>query len=178
VLLPARWRVRLGYVAGALALALACPTAEWVGAGLVLGLLGEALRLWASGHIEKTQRLATGGPYAHTQSPLYLGSTLMAVGFVLASSSPWVALAVGAYFLLFYPSVIREEAAFLAAKFPEQHPAWAAAVPRFIPRISPAGPAASRFEWRRVSLNKEWRTCLALPLVFGLLLLRARLGCW
>jgi protein-S-isoprenylcysteine O-methyltransferase Ste14 len=177
-LLPARWRVRLGYVAGAVALWLARPTPAWVFVGLALALVGEALRVWASGHIEKTQRLATGGPYAHTQNPLYLGSTLMAIGFVLASSSVWVALGAGLYFLLFYPRAIRAEAVFLAEKFPGEHAEWATSVPRFVPRFSPGGPAASRFAWQRVQLNKEWRTCLALPLVFGLLLLRGRFGGW
>jgi protein-S-isoprenylcysteine O-methyltransferase Ste14 len=176
--LPSRWRVRLGFLAGAAALALACPTRVGLVVGAALALAGEALRVWASGHIEKTTRLATGGPYAHTQSPLYLGSTLMALGFVCASGSPWVALAAVTYFLLFYPRTIREEAVFLAAKFPEEHGAWASAVPPFLPRLRPAGPAVSRFEWRRVSVNKEWRTCLALPLVFGLLLLRSRFGSW
>jgi protein-S-isoprenylcysteine O-methyltransferase Ste14 len=170
--------VRIGYLAGALALALAHPRPAWVLAGVALTLVGEALRVWASGHIEKTQRLATGGPYAHTQNPLYLGSTLMALGFVLACSSIWVTLAAGLYFVLFYPRAIRAEAAFLAEKFPGEHAAWSTAVPRFIPRLNPAGPAASRFAWQRVRLNKEWRTCLALPLVFGLLLLRVRLGGW
>jgi hypothetical protein len=97
---------------------------------------------------------------------------------VLASASLWVTLGAVLYFLLFYPRAIRAEAAFLAEKFPQEHAAWAAAVPRFFPRLRPAGPAASRFAWQRVRVNKEWRTCLALPLVFGLLLLRARFSVW
>jgi protein-S-isoprenylcysteine O-methyltransferase Ste14 len=177
-LLPARWRVRLGYVAGVAALLLARPTPRWLLMGLAPVILGEALRVWASGHIEKTQRLATGGPYAHSQNPLYLGSTLMAAGFVLACSSLWVTLGAALYFLLFYPSAIRGEAAFLAARFPQEHAVWSAAVPRFLPRLRPAGPAASRFAWQRVGVNKEWRTCLTLPLVFGLLMVRARFGGW
>ena len=34
------------------------------------------------------------------------------------------------------------------------------------------GPRASRFDWRRVRLNREWRTVAALPLVTLLLYLR------
>ena len=62
------------------ALVLARPTPVSLALGLPLALLGEALRLWASGHIEKTKALATGGPYAHTRNPLYVGSLLMAIG--------------------------------------------------------------------------------------------------
>ena len=126
--------------------------------GLPLASLGEALRLWASGHIEKTKRLATGGPYAHSRNPLYVGSLLIALGVAVACASPWVVLAVAAYFLAFYPAVMREEAAFLAAKFPAEYAAWAAAVPLFWPRLAPGGPRASRFDWARVRMNREWRT--------------------
>ena len=65
-----RLRVPLGYLAGALAVVFARPTPASIAAGLALAVVGEALRLWASGHIEKTRRLATGGPYAHTRNPL------------------------------------------------------------------------------------------------------------
>ena len=91
-------------------IALARPRPWSLLAGLVLGLVGEAIRIWASGHIEKTRVLATGGPYAHTRNPLYLGSTLMGAGIALASASPWAALAGAVYLLAFYPSAIRGEA--------------------------------------------------------------------
>ena len=106
-------------MAGAIVIALARPRPWSLLGGLALGLLGEALRIWASGHIEKTRVLATGGPYAHTRNPLYLGSTLMAAGIALAAASPWAALAGAVYFFAFYPSAIRGEAAFLATRFPD-----------------------------------------------------------
>jgi hypothetical protein len=66
---------------------------------------------------------------------------------------------------------MREEAAFLAAKFPGEHAAWAAAVPLFWPRPTPGGPRSSRFAWARVATNREWRTAAALPFLAALLLL-------
>lgn len=168
--MPSRYRVPAGWLLAAIVLALARPTSASLLAGLPLAVLGEALRVWASGHIEKTERLATGGPYAHSRNPLYVGSALLALGVAVACASPWVVVPVAGYFLAFYPSVMREEAAFLAAKFPEEHAAWAAAVPLFWPRPTPAGPRASRFSWSRVSRNREWRTAAALPLIAALLL--------
>jgi len=161
-------------VAGAIVIALARPRPWSLVAGLVLGLLGEAIRIWASGHIEKTRVLATGGPYAHTRNPLYLGSTLMAAGIAIASASPWAALAAAAYFLAFYPSAIRGEAEFLASRFPDTFAPWAREVPAFAPRLTPGGPRASRFSWARVGLNREWRTLLAVPLALALLWARGR----
>jgi len=174
--LPSRLRVPLGWAAGIVVLVLARPTPLSLALGLPLAALGEALRLWASGHIEKTRELATGGPYARTRNPLYLGSLLMALGAAVAAASPWVALAVALYLLAFYPSVVREEADFLAKKFGPDYGAWAGAVPLFLPRLTPAGPRASRFDWARVRANREWRTALAVPLIAVLLLARGLLA--
>jgi protein-S-isoprenylcysteine O-methyltransferase Ste14 len=170
-----RLRVPLGYAAFALVLVLARPRRESVAAGIALAVLGEGLRIWASGHIEKTQRLATGGPYAHTRNPLYVGSALLALGVAVASASPFVVLAVAAYFAVLYPAVIREESAFLAARFPEEYAAWARDVPAFLPRLRPAGPRATRFDWHRVRVNREWRTAIALPVVAAVFAVRALL---
>jgi protein-S-isoprenylcysteine O-methyltransferase Ste14 len=174
--LPSRLRVPLGWAAGIVVLVLARPHPLSLALGLPLAALGEAVRLWAAGHIEKTKALATGGPYAHTRNPLYVGSLLMALGAAVAAASPWVALAIAVYLLAFYPSVVREEADFLAKKFAPQYAAWASAVPLFLPRLTPAGPRASRFDWARVRANREWRTALALPVIAGLLLVRWQLS--
>jgi protein-S-isoprenylcysteine O-methyltransferase Ste14 len=174
--MPSRYRVTAGWIVGVIVILLARPTPRSLLLGLPLALAGELVRIWASGHIEKTRALATGGPYAHTRNPLYVGSLLIALGVAVACASPWVVLAVAVYFAAFYPSVMREEAAFLAQRFPAEHSAWAAAVPMFWPRPTPGGPRGSRFEWARVRMNREWRTALALPLIAGLLYARSLLG--
>jgi protein-S-isoprenylcysteine O-methyltransferase Ste14 len=168
--MPSRYRVTAGWALGVLVFALAQPTPRSLLLGLPMALLGETVRVWASGHIEKTKRLATGGPYAHSRNPLYVGSLLIALGVAVACASPWVVLAVAVYFFAFYPSVIAEEASFLATKFPDEYAAWARGVPPFWPRLAPGGPRASRFELSRVRTNREWRTAAALPLLAALLL--------
>jgi protein-S-isoprenylcysteine O-methyltransferase Ste14 len=170
--MPSRYRVAAGWLLGVLVLVLARPTLASILLGLPLVVLGETARLWASGHIEKTLRLATGGPYAHSRNPLYVGSLLLALGVAVACASPWVVLAVALYFVAFYPAVMREEADFLRKKFPE-YGLWEAEVPLFRPRLTPGGPRESRFEWARVRVNREWRTAAALPLVAALLYARS-----
>jgi protein-S-isoprenylcysteine O-methyltransferase Ste14 len=169
---PSRYRVVLGYAVGLLLFLLARPSLRSLLLALPPITLGEAIRLWASGHIEKTQRLATGGPYAHTRNPLYLGSALIALGVALACSSVSAAVVIAAYLAAFYPSVMREEADFLRAKFAGEYQAWAGEVPAFLPRLSPGGPRETRFSWERVARNREWRTALALPLLLALALAR------
>ena len=173
--MPSRYRVAAGWVLGVLVLVLARPGLRSILLGLPLVVLGAAARLWASGHIEKTLKLATGGPYAHSRNPLYVGSLLLALGVAVACASPWVVLAVALYFLAFYPAVMREEAAFLRKKFPE-YAGWEAAVPLFWPRLLPGGPRESRFDWARVRRNREWRTAAALPLLAALLYARSLFG--
>jgi protein-S-isoprenylcysteine O-methyltransferase Ste14 len=169
-----RVRVAAGYAVFVIALFCARPTTGSILAAIPLALLGQALRLWAAGHIEKTHALATGGPYAHTRNPLYLGSVLLALAAGLAAASPWAIAAIATYFVVFYPAIVAEEAAFLRAKFPHEYAAWASQVPLFLPRVSSGGPRSSRFSWRRVAANREWRTALALPFVFALLWARGR----
>jgi protein-S-isoprenylcysteine O-methyltransferase Ste14 len=167
-------RVAAGYLLGALALVLARPTVTSIVIGLSLALVGETVRLWAAGHIEKTQALATGGPYAHTRNPLYVGSVLLALGAAAAAASPWVVLGVVVYFVAFYPAVIAEESGYMRTKFGADYDAWAAEVPAFLPRITPGGARRSRFSWARVKKNREWHTALALPLLGVLFYWRSR----
>jgi protein-S-isoprenylcysteine O-methyltransferase Ste14 len=173
--LPSRLRVPLGYLTGLAVLALAWPVPALLALGLVLAAVGEGIRLWASGHIEKGRSLATGGPYAHTRNPLYFGSVLMGLGVAVASASPWVVFAVCAYLAAFYPSVMRSEADFLRSKFPDGYEEWSRAVPLFLPRLTPGGPRMTVFDWGRVRMNREWRTAAALPAVALLLYLRSLL---
>jgi protein-S-isoprenylcysteine O-methyltransferase Ste14 len=166
---PSRLRVVFGYAVGVVVLLLARPTPVSLLVALPFAGLGEAIRIWASGHIEKTQRLATGGPYAHTRNPLYLGSALIALAVSAACASVAVAACVAVYLAAFYPSVVREEANFLRRKFGEEYEAWAREVPVFLPRLTPGGQRSTRFDWGRVRQNREWRTAVAL-LVAGLVL--------
>jgi len=89
-----------------------------------------------------------------------------------ASASVIVLAAVAVYFAALYPAVIREESAFLARRFPDEYAAWAREVPAFLPRLTPAGPRSSAFQWDRVRRNREWRTAAALPVVVAILAAR------
>ena len=60
----ARWRVRLGYPLGIVAFLLATPTVGSLAIGAAVGAAGEALRIWAAGHLEKGLEVTRTGPYA------------------------------------------------------------------------------------------------------------------
>jgi protein-S-isoprenylcysteine O-methyltransferase Ste14 len=155
--------------------------------GLIVVAAGEAVRIWAAGYIQKDDVIATGGPYAFVRNPLYFGSFLLAIGYVLASglgiSSLPVALvawtAVIALFLLFHIAAILSEERFLRGKFGEPYENYLKCVPRLIPRPLPAKqPVTTRdgyFEWSQAIHNRELTTagiavavCAAFALEFAL----------
>lgn len=79
-------------------------------AGIVLALLGVGLRLWSAGVIRKSETLATTGPYALTRHPLYLGSLLLACGFLMTIGSLRdVVIVIAAALVLCVPSILAEE---------------------------------------------------------------------
>jgi protein-S-isoprenylcysteine O-methyltransferase Ste14 len=132
-----RIRVPLGFAFAVLYFWLARPSWRSLAFGAVLIIPGLAIRALASGHVRKNEALAMSGPYAYSRNPLYLGSLLIGIGFALAARSWWVGIVLIAMFFAIYVPVIRSEEAFLRERFPEFE-AYAKAVPRMIPRITPA----------------------------------------
>src|SRR5687767_9826396 len=87
----ARWRVPLGFLFAVAALILSRPTLRSLALGVMVAAPGEALRIWAAGHLEKSREVTRSGPYRLTRHPLYAGSALMGAGLAIASGSVTVA---------------------------------------------------------------------------------------
>jgi Phospholipid methyltransferase len=138
---------------------------------------GILLRALASGHIRKNAELATTGPYAHTRNPLYLGSVLIAAGFIVASRNPWIGLGATAMFLFIYVPVIKAEEAYLRSAFPD-YAAYARRVPRLLPRLTPyrAEPVAmtrpGNFSTELYLRHREYNAALGSLLMIAALILK------
>ena len=154
-----RIRVPIGFAFTVLYLWLARPTVKSLLLGAALVLTGLAIRALASGHVEKNQRLATGGPYAYTRNPLYLGSLILAGGFVLAARSWWIAVGVIVIFLAVYLPVIGAEETFLRERFPEFEE-YARQVPRLLPRWSAFHNSHGEFSWDLYWKHREYNAAL------------------
>jgi protein-S-isoprenylcysteine O-methyltransferase Ste14 len=140
-----------------------------IGAGLLV-------RALASGHIRKNAELATTGPYAYTRNPLYLGSILIALGFVIAARNWWIAAGALVMFVLIYLPVIRSEEAYLRSAFPG-YSAYAAKVPRLLPRFTPyradsAAAQAAAFSKELYWRHREYNAALGSILMIGALILK------
>ncbi len=133
-----RVRVPLGFAFAGFFVWLARPAWLFLGLSMVLVAPGLVLRGYASGYVKKNAELTVSGPYAYTRNPLYLGSMLIAFGFALAARSVLIAAVLVVLFAAIYIPVIRSEEEYLRSVFPE-FDAYAAAVPRLIPRIVAVG---------------------------------------
>jgi protein-S-isoprenylcysteine O-methyltransferase Ste14 len=147
------------------------PTALALALGLLLIAGGEALRLWATGYLHKTESLTIVGPYAYLRHPLYLGTLLIASGFALMAQTTLAAvlyaLFVLGYFAYYVPYKNRIEGARLEARFGDEYRRYAVAVP--LPRLHayvPLGkdPGAG---WQRLRFAENHEVGVALGVFAG-----------
>lgn len=159
----ARWRVPLGYALGIVAFLLAAPSPSSLALGASVGAVGEALRIWAAGHLEKGREVTRSGPYALTRHPLYLGSGIMGAGFAIAARSAVVVLIVGAYLVVTITAAIRSEEAHLTDRFGSAYPDY---------RRGEAADGLRRFAVERALRNREYRALAGFIAVIALLAAR------
>ena len=98
---------------GAAALWLAQPTERSLQIGAIVGACGEALRVWAAGHLEKGREVTASGPYRLMRHPLYVGSTVMGIGLAIAAANAIVAILVLGYLAVTLTAGVRTEEAHL-----------------------------------------------------------------
>lgn len=160
----ARRRVTLGFVAAAAAVWLSQPTWDTWRWGALVALAGQAVRVWAAGHLEKSREVTTSGPYRFVGHPLYLGSALLAVGVVIASRSLIVFVLTALYMGTTIGAAIRQEEAFLRRTFEADYARYQAGTA--VPAV------ARRFSWARAMRNREYRSVLGAVVGFALLALK------
>jgi protein-S-isoprenylcysteine O-methyltransferase Ste14 len=172
-----RSRVPLGFLFAAAYLWWARPAWLSLLAGGAIALVGIIIRALASGHIRKNTELATTGPYAYARNPLYLGSIVIALGFLVAARDVWIGVAAVAMFTFVYLPVIRAEEKYLRAAFPG-YDEYAGHVPRLLPRLTAyragaADQAAPRYFSAELYLrHREYNAALGSVLMMGALILK------
>jgi protein-S-isoprenylcysteine O-methyltransferase Ste14 len=142
--------------------------------GTILAFVGQALRLWAAGHLVKDRILATTGPFAYTRHPLYLGSALIGLGLCLASGMWWSFLLVAVVFVLFYLPTAAFEEKWLRDTYGESYNHYREAVPgvgvrlsRYCPPDRSAAAPERGFAWGHIVGNREHHTALATALLLA-----------
>ena len=126
-------------------------------AGGALIVLGEALRIWATGHLRKNEVLTLGGPYRYVRDPMYIGSLLIVTGFMLVGDQHALIVIFWLVFFAYYiPRKRHIECSRLLEKFGTAYADYMGAVRSMIPRLKPyQGAEQSRFAWRQCFANNE-----------------------
>lgn len=103
-----------------------------------------ALRVWGSSYLtsatvwsanSRTGSLVTGGPFAYTRNPLYLGNVLMALGIgTFAPAFGWVFINLAQ--MAFIVMLIRWEERGMRERYGDAFNAYCSYVPQFFPRFT------------------------------------------
>jgi protein-S-isoprenylcysteine O-methyltransferase Ste14 len=110
---------------------------EWFFPALAISLFGEAIQLWCFASLQKNQVLAANGPYAMVRNPMYLGRYFLLLGMLMLPGNAWLLAAFSILYYLYMVNRVRREEALLAPTFGEAYSRYCAAVPRFLPRLTP-----------------------------------------
>jgi protein-S-isoprenylcysteine O-methyltransferase Ste14 len=164
--LLARFRVALGWVFGPLVFLLAEPTDASLVAGLAIALVGESLRFWAAGHLNKSREVTASGPYRWFAHPLYVGSSIMGLGVGVASHSLIAIGIVALYLAVTLTAAIRHEEAHLRRLFGDRYDRFKRG------DLQDAG-AQRRFSVAQAFANHEPRAVVGLAIVWLLLFFKA-----
>lgn len=133
-------------------------------AGIGYVIAGLLIRLWSNGYAIKNDKLTTSGPYAFVRNPLYLGTFLIAVGFMFilnlninGGNVVKLLFLLGLAFM--YYRTIQSEQGMLKAKFGKTYDDYCARIPAMIPCLTPYTEGEQwPFSLDRLIYSKEYKT--------------------
>jgi len=171
-------RIPASILMGVAILLLAHPTRLSWTLGLVVIVLGETLRIWASGYIHKSAEVTASGPYAMCRHPLYLGHFIIATGFCIAADSLPTFIIISISFFIIYMPTWKNEEKNLIALFGDTYAEFMASrfaiLPRWNVRI-----LSGEFSWQMVKKHREWNHVLGLAAgAVGMIALGLLHGTW
>jgi protein-S-isoprenylcysteine O-methyltransferase Ste14 len=144
------------FVGGILLVVFAKPNLPGIMVGIVLITLGEAIRIWGTGHLQKNETLTVTGPYAFVKNPLYVGSILITVGFcILADNIYLLAVATLMFCFHYIPYKKKIEGDRLRRVFGPAYEDYDEKVPDYLPRWTPYSDQKASWSFRCLVGNSE-----------------------
>ncbi|MHB8604885.1 MAG: methyltransferase family protein [Thermoplasmatota archaeon] len=134
---------------------------------VALCIVGAAIRVWGTSYLSGSvmsdeslhaDRLIVKGPFRYVRNPLYLGNMLFSLAFGLIFAPPALVVVV-ILSLALCLALIRGEESALARTHPDAFRAYAARVPRLLPRLTPVTDLASadaRPDWWNGIASEAW----------------------
>ncbi len=144
------------------------------GIGIVLILTGEIIRFYSVGFIGKTSRtidkpvakeLIIHGPYQWVRNPIYIGNSLIYLGFTVLSNVflPYFPLIALLIFILNYSVIIRFEEKYLLARFGGPYRSYCHDVNRWLPAFRNRIPGNRKFHFQTAWQSEKPTLLVLLP---------------
>ena len=142
-------------------------TQFWLGLGLVLGIIGLAIRAITAGRVQsgtsgrgttkmRAEALNTADAYSLVRHPLYLGNLAMWMGTAAFVGQPMVLALVALLFWVYYERIMIAEESFLHRKFGEQFESWADRTPALFPTAGSSWRRSDRSFSLRYALGRDY----------------------
>lgn len=171
-----RLRFALLYPLGLYGLFFSHTTDASIRAGLWFIIPGVLLRLLSNAYAVKTEKLTTCGPYAYLRNPLYLGTIMIFLGFIVLLHIYLAGLATLIVFSFAYRRTIRREESQLEQIYGQAYRDYKKNVPSFLPRLTPYLSGEKwGFSFERLRRSKEHKVFVWLFVVIVLLHVRSEI---
>jgi protein-S-isoprenylcysteine O-methyltransferase Ste14 len=166
------------YLGAAILVVFANPYPAGTVIGILLIAIGEGIRIWAAGHLQKNEVLTVSGPYAYVKNPLYIGSVLISAGYCIFADNVYLLAAIMFAFCFHYiPYKKKVEGDRLRRIFGQRFDDWDEKVPEYIPRWTPYSHEKVRWSFHCIVQNSEEGIFLLNLLGVALILTRPYWGC-
>jgi hypothetical protein len=141
--------------------------------GMFLIFLGESIRIWAAGHLQKNEMLTVSGPYSYVKNPLYIGSILITAGFCILADNIYLLAAASFMFCFHYiPYKKKVEGDRLKKIFGSQYEDYDEKVPEYLPRWTPY--PHEKVSWQFKCFIENSEEGILLIIIAGILLILSR----
>lgn len=125
---------------------------------IISGLL---IRSWANGYAVKMEKLTTSGPYSFIRHPLYLGTMLIVIGFIIMLKIYYVGGLFLVFMIMVYYTTIKKEEAMLEAKFKDAYIKYKKKIPSMVPTFFPCKEGEKwPFSFKRLIRSQEYKVII------------------
>lgn len=168
-----KFRFVILYPFGVSVVLFAIPDDNSIRTGIGFIITGLLIRIWANGYAIKLEKLTTSGPYAFLRHPLYLGTILLVIGFIIILKIYYI---IGILFIILmahiYYRTIKNEELMLEEKFKDVYINYKKKVPAIFPTIFPYREGEKwSFSFKRLIKSQEYKLffwMIILTIVFHL----------
>ncbi len=161
------------YIGAILLIFFAKPSMPGLLIGMLLIFLGESIRIWAAGHLQKNEMLTVSGPYSYVKNPLYIGSIFITAGFCILADNIYLLAAAFFMFCFHYiPYKKKVEGDRLKKIFGNQYEEYDQAVPGYLPRWIPY--PHEKVSWQFKCFIENSEEGILLIIIAGIILILSR----